>query len=102
MNDSSVESTLVELVLPDVSSPLGSSGNFGPIHVVEDSVAGVAWTAEAAVCLCRVVESIEAMEDVLEVLETTGETVWPLPPQETTCVPILLYHGLNYFKTKFD
>ena len=102
MNDSSVESTLVNLVLPDVSLPLGSSDNFEPIHVVEDSEAGVAWAAKAVVCLCRVMESIAAMEEVLEVLETTSETVWPLPSQETTCVPILLYHWLNYFKKTKD
>ena len=74
MNDLSVGSTLVELVLPDVdvSFPLGSSDR-EPIHAVEDSEAGVAWTAEAVVCLCRIMESMETMEDVLEVLETTGE-----------------------------
>jgi hypothetical protein len=71
-------------VLPDVdfSFPLGSIDREF-IHLVEDSEAGIPWTAEVVVCLCRIMESIETMEDVLEILETTGETGWSLYPQET-------------------
>jgi hypothetical protein len=90
MNETSVESeSALKYVLADSdvdgSSPLGSTDR-ELIHLVEDSEAGVPWTAEVVVCLCRIMESIETMEDVLETLETTGETVWSesLPPQETT------------------
>jgi hypothetical protein len=63
-------------VLPvDVSFPLGSTDR-ELIHLVEDSEAGVPWTVEVVVCLCRIMESIETMEGVLEIHETTGETVW--------------------------
>ena len=60
----------------DISFPL--------THLVEDSEAGVPWTAEVVVCLCRIMdsESIETMEDVLEILETADET-GSLYPQET-------------------
>ena len=63
-------------MLPDVdaSFPLGSTDT-ELMHLVEDSDAGVPWTAEVVVCLCRIMESMETMEDVLEILETTGETV---------------------------
>jgi hypothetical protein len=79
-------------VLPDVdvSFPLGSTDR-ELMHLVEDSEARVPWTAEVVVCLCRIMESIETMEDVLEILETTGETVRSetLPPQKTMSVAIL-------------
>jgi hypothetical protein len=68
----------------DGSSPLSPTDR-GLIHLVEDSEARVPWTAEVVVCLCRIMESIETMDDVLEILEITGEMVWSesLPPQET-------------------
>jgi hypothetical protein len=74
-------------VLPDidVSFPFDSTDR-ELIHLVEDSEAGIPWTAELVVCLCRIMESIETMEGVLEIHETTGETVWSesLPPKENT------------------
>ena len=56
------------------------------IHLAVDSEAGAPWTVGVVVRLCRIMESIETMEDVLEILETTGERVWSesLPPQDTT------------------
>ena len=72
MKESSVESALAQ-VLPDVdiSFPLGSTDR-ELIRLVEDSEVGVPWTAEVVVCLCRIMESMETMEDVLEMV---GETV---------------------------
>jgi hypothetical protein len=61
----------------NVSLPLGSTGK-ELIRLAKDSGAGAPWTA--VVRLCGSMESIETMEDVLE---TSGEVMWSLPPQET-------------------
>ena len=78
MNESSAESALW-LVLADanVSLPLGSTDR-ELIRLAEDSAAGAPWTL--VVRLCGSMESIETMEDALEL---TGEMMWSLPPQET-------------------
>ena len=59
-----------------VSFPLGPTDR-EPMQLPEDSMAGAPWTV---VGLCRTMESIETMDGVLE---TTGKTVLSLPPQGT-------------------
>jgi hypothetical protein len=78
MKESSAESALA-YVLADinVSLPLGSTDR-ELMHLAEDSGAGAPWTV--VVSLCESMESIETMEDVLEM---SGEMMWSLPPQET-------------------
>jgi hypothetical protein len=61
----------------NVSLPLGSIDR-ELIRLAEDSGARVPWTV--IVRLCGSMESIETMEDVLEM---SGEMMLSLPPQET-------------------
>lgn len=66
----------------NVSFPLGPTDR-ELILLAEGSEAGAPWTAGVVIHLCRIMESIETMEDVLEIRETTGERAWSLSPQET-------------------
>jgi hypothetical protein len=81
MNEPSAESALGQVPGDvNVSLPLGSTDREF-IHLAEDSEAGVPWTV---VRLCGSMESIETMEDVLEI---TGEMM-SLTPRDCVWVAI--------------
>lgn len=83
MKESSAESALGYLLADfNVSLPLGSTDG-ELIRLTRDSRMGAPWTA--VVRLCGSMESIETMEDVLEL---TGEIMSSLPPKESTWVAI--------------
>jgi hypothetical protein len=83
MNESPAGSALGwALADVNVSLPLGSTDR-ELIRLAKDSEAGTPWKAEVVVRLCM--ESIETMEDALE---TTGETMLSLLPQETMWLAI--------------